>query len=386
MDAIIIKYLTDTISEKDRILLEKWLEKEENKEAFYSFVQLNFELDQVNIAKIEKELFTPHLARPSQKEPPKKNFQKTLLKYAALITLILGGALLGYYHILHLSNPVENKDGITLELEDGSTMFLEESLKDTLLRNSKGSSIRIVNNLAQYQTNDSTTEEELVFNTLRVPYGYRYQLLLSDSTLIHLNAGSSIRFPKKFLPQHHREVYLEGEAYFEVSEDAEHPFIVHIENLNIEVLGTAFNVSAYAEDEDIKTVLVEGSVQLNYKEEAQETPLVPGQKGTWNRFSEGLSKQMVETDLYTSWIHGELIFRESAFSHMRKVLERSYDVHIVNNNPLLDQTRFNASFHVNIENIDHVFQSMAVIYGFDYTIEANKVIINPPKNDLPMIK
>ncbi|MFR7808806.1 MAG: FecR family protein [Butyricimonas faecihominis] len=98
---------------------------------------------------------------------------------------------------------------------------------------------------------------ETEYYTINIPYGAEYNLVLSDGSKIYLNAGSTLRYPDQFIGDK-REVFLTGEAYFEVKSDSLHPFIVHASDVAIRVLGTSFNVNAYAEGTWVKTTLVEG--------------------------------------------------------------------------------------------------------------------------------
>lgn len=220
--------------------------------------------------------------------------------------------------------------------------------------------------------------EKLIYNELTVPYGKIFNLELSDGTIIHLNSGSSIKYPIKFVGDGKREVFLNGEAYFKVVKDTGHPFIVNAYEVAVEVLGTEFNVTSYEEDAEINTVLVEGSVRLtDLFESDEEVILGPGYKGAFNKNNRTIAKGAVDLDLYTSWIKGELIFRKSPFENMIRKLERRYNVIIINNNEELNQKKFNARFDVNIESIHDVMQSISNVTPFEFKIEAdNKVIIN----------
>ncbi|MCG8321909.1 MAG: DUF4974 domain-containing protein [Cytophagales bacterium] len=220
--------------------------------------------------------------------------------------------------------------------------------------------------------------EKLIYNELTVPYGKIFNLELSDGTIIHLNSGSSIKYPIKFVGDGKREVFLNGEAYFKVVKDTGHPFIVNAYEVAVEVLGTEFNVTSYEEDAEINTVLVEGSVRLiDLFKSDEEVILDPGYKGAFHKNNRTIAKGAVDLDLYTSWIKGELIFRKSPFGNMIRKLERRYNVIIINNNEELNQKKFNARFDVNIESIHDVMQSISNVTPFEFKIEAdNKVIIN----------
>ena len=122
----------------------------------------------------------------------------------------------------------------------------------------------------------------MVYNTLKIPYGKKFEVQLSDGTIVHLNAGTSLRYPVQFVKNQSRQVYLTGEAFFEVSKDKAHPFTVNTQEVNVEVLGTKFNVNSYTEDVSTDVVLVEGKVSLYKDKKTAENQvyLTPGLKGS----------------------------------------------------------------------------------------------------------
>jgi transmembrane sensor len=316
-----------------------------------------------------------------------KNHKKSLFstaiqpwfKYAAMIAVFVGT---GYIYINGFFNndPIISipDEVITLQLDNGNIKIISDKVNEKIV-NTNGKVLGIqTGNTIDYKNNRS--EEKLAYNTLTVPYGKRFELQLSDGTQVHLNAGTSLKYPVKFIKGQNRQVFLIGEAYFNVAEDKTHPFIVNTGELNVQVLGTQFNVSSYSEDNTSNVVLVEGSVSLftnNQKFNTKtNTLLKPGFKGSYNKEQNTISQQKVVTSIYTSWIKGELLFREMTFENILKKLERHYNVKIINNNEVLSKEIFNASF-VN-EPIEKVFQNLKITYGIDFTIDTknNILIIN----------
>ena len=186
-----------------------------------------------------------------------------------------------------------------------------------------------------------------------------------------------MRYPVKFLKGHKREVFIDGEAYFKVAKDKEHPFVVNADAVAVEVLGTEFNISSYKEDQEIKTVLVEGSISLsNSVNPKGNVMLKPGQKAAWSRAVHDTAIEEVDVDMYTGFIKGELVFRNIAFEDMAKKLERRYNVRIQNNNLLLKDKRLNARFNVEVESIEDVLKSINKIQPFQYKIIGQNVKID----------
>lgn len=181
----------------------------------------------------------------------------------------------------------------------------------------------------------STTEEANVLNQLVIPYGNQSRVVLSDNTVVWLNAGSRLIYPTLFNTKT-REVRLFGEAFFEVSKNPEKPFIVKTSDLEIKVLGTQFNVSAYAEDNEIQTVLKEGSIAIRRKGGGffeDDIILKPNQLGSFNK-SKSVTKIFdVDADNYTLWTKGLIGFEETDFIRIIKKLERFYNISVYFSDP-----------------------------------------------------
>ena len=309
-----------------------------------------------------------------QKANSARKVQYTILKYAAVL---IGIAIVSYM-FLKKQDPIVNEideNIITLKIGEQEVKMIKEgenqeilSSDGTVIGQQKGNSLVYYNH---------SNIDKILYNELWVPYGKIFNVELSDGTIVHLNSGSSIRYPIRFIGDVNREVSLNGEAYFKVAKDTGHPFIVNAGKLAVEVLGTEFNVSSYKEDVEISTVLVEGSIQLtNTDSPANKVLLSPGFKGGFDKNEHSIKTSAVDLDLHVSWINGELVFRKSSFENMMKKIERKYDVTIYNGNADLSQKKFNARFDVNIESIEDVMQSISSVTPFEYTIEDNNIIIN----------
>lgn len=164
--------------------------------------------------------------------------------------------------------------------------------------------------------------DSLKFSTLTVPKGGEYSLELPDGTVVWMNSESSLRFPESFASDR-REVYLTGEAYFEVKKDRSSPFLVHTEEGSVRVLGTSFNVSAYPGDKLWQTTLVEGMVAVvRGQEDILMHPNEQYQIDT--RTGVGELKE-VSPEFYTSWRDGKFYFKAYTFEELVERLERWYD-------------------------------------------------------------
>lgn len=153
------------------------------------------------------------------------------------------------------------------------------------------------------------------------------KLILPDGSVVFLNAGSTIRYPEAF-PDNCREVYLEGEAFFEVRRNILKPFKVHSADFWVEVLGTTFNVSSYADDRLSETTLVSGSVRLLSDNGTPMVVLCPGQKASFDKVTGNLYVEEVNTSLDTSWKEGIIAFENATIKEICDRLTKEYDVNI----------------------------------------------------------
>ncbi|WP_027125305.1 FecR family protein [Gelidibacter mesophilus] len=303
---------------------------------------------------------------------------RSWIKYAAVAILFLGiGFLYQQGYLGDTSSLDIPNEFITLELGNGSTKIINEDGASELIDNDGNI---IGNQKGKTLVYGATVSNEtLVYNTLTVPYGKRFEVLLSDGTRVHLNAGTSLKYPVKFIEGHNRQVFLKGEAFFEVSKDEKHPFIVNAEEINVRVLGTQFNMSSYLEDAKITTVLLEGSVVVYRSNETYNqdtaTLLNSGFKAEWNSNNHVIKIDKADTEIHTAWMDGRLILNGVPFNDILKKLERQYNVVFINNDKTLENRRFTARFDV--ESIHQVIQSLSYSASFNYEFESNKIIINP---------
>lgn len=190
-------------------------------------------------------------------------------------------------------------------------------------------------------------------------YGEKSKLILTDGTAVWLNAGSSLRYSDQFGKQH-REVYLNGEGYFEVNKNKEQNFIVHTDIYDIIVKGTKFNVSAYEEDPTVSTTLIEGSVDISYDNEVM--ALLPGEKINFIRSSKRFIRSKVDAEQSKAWAENRIEYSDITLKELIIKLSRQYDVSIQlasSAEPLSDK-----SFHISLRNgetVDDVLSALKAI-------------------------
>ncbi|RVT74420.1 FecR family protein [Flavobacterium sufflavum] len=300
---------------------------------------------------------------------------KNIFQYAAVFVGLLSLVYVFQYKTDSQTKTVIPADAIQLVLENGDVQILSPNGDQQIIK--KNGEVVASQKENQISYSSSRVIDKLVYNEIKIPYGKTFVVTLSDGTVVNMNAGSSLKYPVQFIKGHNREVVLEGEAFFDVTKDKAHPFIVKTRGVDVRVLGTKFNVSSYKEEVDINTVLVEGSVSLSSAATPNEKAmLVPGEKGTWNNQKRAITVEKVDTRFYTEWMNGELVFRKTAFKDIIIKLERSYNVTIENNRKDLLAKKFNASFNKNIESIEVVLETMSKIQDFTFKKEGKLIKIN----------
>lgn len=208
-----------------------------------------------------------------------------------------------------------------------------------------------------------------------VPAGKREQVILPDSSRVWLNSGTVLIYPSTFVGQT-REVYLSGEGYFEVEKNAEQPFIVKARTLNVEVLGTRFNVLAYPEVGQIVTTLEEGSVQVRLQDEDNKVfHLVPDEQLLYSIETGKVDiKQVVSAD-YSDWREGGLLFDNYSFTDIIRILQRTYGVAIHLQTSVYNKNKLTVHFNKN-ESLENIFMLLKeLIPGLEYKIDDKDIYL-----------
>ncbi|AFL79634.1 Fe2+-dicitrate sensor, membrane component [Aequorivita sublithincola DSM 14238] len=375
MKTLIIKYLNETISEAEKLQLIEWLQTPKNQKTFKEFVKINHRLNKLSASVDSETAYSKLMTNLSAVKitTPIRKLIPHWLKYAAVF---VGVAILTYG--IYLNSPQKNAfmdaPQITLQLEDGSIKIIDENNNSTIV-DADGN---IISEQKQNELvyGNATPEETLQYNTLNVPYGKTFKLVLSDGSQVVLNAGTKLKYPVNFIKSENRTVFLDGEAYFEVAKDPLHPFIVNTKDMDVEVLGTHFNVTSYTNDQKTYTVLVEGKVAAHSKLANNDTKIIsPNEKAVF----ENETLQIVEVNVakYVAWVQGELVFVDDSFKVIANKLERKFNVKIENNYPELAKIYITATFKN--ETIEEVLKTFQTYKNFDYYIKNGTVTINKPK-------
>ncbi len=319
------KNLVGIATDEERQQLEQWLSDGKKNKEYYRNLQTHYEQDGIEITQKDLEQ-SWKVINKSMTSGGKKQF-KRWLQIAAAIILPLGIAL----SVLFLSDKetqsIEMAHQITpgsskavLQLANGEVLELDDA-SEMLIKDKQGQVIGIDSlDILTYIEDDV---RDIQYNTIKVPRGGEYQLVLADGTKVWLNSETSLTYPISFSDQT-REVFLTGEAYFDVTTNKEKPFIVKTLTSDVKVYGTQFNVMSYESDKIVETTLVEGSVAMIV--DGQETLIEPGQQARVVKQSNRVYVNEVNVDLYTAWKDGIFRFEEMTLQQMADKLGRWYDV------------------------------------------------------------
>lgn len=260
-------------------------------------------------------------------------------------------------------------DKATLTLADGSTLVLDDAQNGILTQQGNAKVIKLDGKLSYAPANKNS--KEIVYNIISTPKGGQYQLELPDRSLVWLNATSSIRFPTSFVEKE-RRVEITGEAYFEVAKNRDKPFIVTINNSEVQVLGTYFNINAYIDEDDVKTTLLEGSVK--FVNGANANILKPGQQSQLTKNGTVKVVSDVDVDKVVAWKNGLFDFDNAGIETIMRQLSRWYNVEIDYNGKPDDL--FIAEMRRNIK-LSDALKALELTGKVRFEIEGKKIIVMP---------
>lgn len=304
-----------------------------------------------------------------------------VFKYAAMfllpVMLLTGGVL--YY--LEKTKPVPlamaslmptDHNRATLVLSDGRQVELSKNANQSLSGDA-GTSISKNKELLSYQQQENASKTKQVFNKLIVPRGAEYKLALADGTIVMINSASVIRFPVNINDGDNRDVYLEaGEAYFKVAANPSKPFVVHANGMDVQVLGTEFNVNTYTEN--IKTTLVEGKVAAKGANN-QQLILNPNQQAVFNKENSSLTKSDVEVTPYVAWANGKIVFEQTSLAEVMQTLGLWYDYDVEFDAESLKKIRFSGEIerYKDIKTVLNIIQQTG---GVQFRIKNRRIYVD----------
>lgn len=383
LSEIIAKDISGKSSPKERERLEEWLNTSEQNRKEYTRIleSCNLEEPDNRYAHVDVEKAWNHVERAISPMGKTRSLYKIARYAAAILIPVLMGITAYWYVNDPLLAPQQTVEQIqpgtrsaVLVMADGKNVNLKDNETKNLVEND-GTLINNNNEELSYLDQSIHKTDQALLNTLIVPKGGEYSLVLSDGTRVYVNSMSKLEFPVRFTGDK-REITLEGEAYFKVAPDKTKPFIVHVKGVQVEVLGTSFNIKAYADDVHSFTTLMEGKVKLNPSHDASRVCfLEPNQQAAFNPTTSGIDVQRVDAAQVVQWITGKYSFSNKSLDEIMKTLSRWYDFDYRYENESLKELRFEGGLN-KYENIEPILEIIKRTGKVNVTIKGKEVLFS----------
>lgn len=371
--------LNGTIQQEEEKMLEEWIHENDEHQLFYErLVERDYLTGRLQeYENYSLEALKERVMFSVSKQRKRIRLIRRIKQIAAilLIPLIAGSVFLFMVEKKEISplatDIIPGKECAVLEMADGRKveLGLGKNLGQLQL---EGTVVTNDSNRLAYKQNHSGNPSTLEYNTIIIPRGGEYQLILSDGSRVWLNSDTRLRYPVSFIGEK-REVYLEGEAYFEVSH-SDKPFEVHGGGQCVRVLGTSFNVMAYGDESKVQTTLVSGSVRVVLDQSDKTVLLTPGHQAELDKNSGKITMREVNVENYIGWKDKLFMFDEEDMVTIMNKLARWYDVDIIIETPELKEKVFYGVIR-KYENISTILDMLKKTQNIDYLIEGKKIVI-----------
>lgn len=296
-------------------------------------------------------------------------------RYAAIALFVVGLAGVLRWQakrdiLPEVAESIQMAEGeVMLILSNGEKLVLNDSIE--LLKEEERAEIRVLNQSISYQGAGKDSVKD-VWNTLIIPRGGEYKIQLADGSRVWLNAETEFRYPVHFAGEK-RQVYIKGEAYFEVAADVRRPFVVGTSGgVEVKVLGTKFNVSSYDDEMNVVATLVQGSVEVG--NEAKKMMLVPDEQLIFHKGDGSFLKQKVDARVYCAWKDGQIIFEEQRLEDIMRQLGRWYEMTVFFANEEVKNYRFSGDLK-KYDDFDQIVRMLEEVSGLQISIKDKCVVI-----------
>lgn len=382
IDELIWRVLEGEASPEELRFLANWMKDEDNKRYFRQLKKVwnlasGPKLAPARKAKeLNRFLNTIHM-----NATPRVNRRRfmTWSKYAAILFIpLLFAVYLLKLNIGDHQDSVESTSVIlagttraTLTMANGKTIALQP---DSTIDIQMDGEVRVKSagkGIAYEASKQEPTEMQ--YNTLTIPRGGEYTLVLADGTKVYMNSVSKLKYPVVFAADR-REVELDGEAYFEVAHDSVHPFIVRTKEISVKVYGTEFNVNTYKPG-IVQTVLVKGKVGVTVNDTGEEQMMKPNELLEYNGKTGKMEVREVDPSFYTAWIKNEFMFMDVRLEDIMEQLSRWYGVEIFYSNEEVKNRKFTGSA-ARFEDIRNILRIMEKTGIVSFSVKDRTVVIS----------
>jgi transmembrane sensor len=384
---LITAHLQGRLGDAEKLELEAWIASSDDYRML--FEQLNDtehvtaelkHFTKPNKSRIWNKLQNEISVRPLR---PRLSFTGLFFRYAAaaLVLFVLGVTLFYFnkfsfhqtHNIDYVTDIAPGKTGATLTLANGKKIRLSDVAGGELARESGIRINKTEDGQLTYSPDENSKISSNEINTLSTDRGEIYTLVLPDGSKVWMNAASSLTYSAGLLEKGIRKVKLSGEAYFEISKDKHHPFVVESKGQQVQVLGTHFNISAYQDDKVVSTTLLEGSVRVSGEDGYLTKILNPDQQAVFG--ADGISIKNVDANSFVDWKNGVFSFEDETMQSVMKKIARWYNVAIVYDGVENDAQTFSGSVSRSA-NVSEVLGTLTDISNVKFRIEGKKIFVS----------
>lgn len=364
-----------TVSEENR--LKEWMQQNPEGKKVLERARKYYEREDIPVVDLQRtDRAWAEIEKLCRRSLYKDSVRKLRFWSVAASILLMAGSAIMLYQWEGKAEQSVRLQGIEpggpkacLILSDGTVINLGKNTAEQQF-SEKQANIRLSQSELTYEVQENPVQE--TYNTLQIPLGGEYSLLLSDGTRVWLNAKSELVYPVAFCNSE-RKVRLRGEAYFEVAKDADRPFVVETGDVQVRVLGTSFNVNAYEDEAAVTTTLVTGRVLL-LSDAGNIGELLPSQQAIWSKTEKKAEIRQVKPDIYIQWREGRFVFRDQPLEDIMRTLSRWYDMDYEFSSPELAQCRFYGVIG-RYENISELLNQFEKTEKVHFSYEGKKVIV-----------
>lgn len=356
----------------------EWLEESEEHQKRYEHALANAAQDLRVKQSFDRQGVWEKVMTGIERRGRRRTWMRVSMKYAAVVVPLV--ALVAWWMLRTGWNEdsgslavAANDSNIVLFLSNGEQVNISH-MDSTGVQERNGMKIMMTGERDRlvYEQGDSASEE-LIYNTLSVPIRAEYCLTLADGTKVWLAATSKLRYPVNFVGDR-REVYLEGEAFFDVAKNPEKPFVVHCEDFSVRALGTSFDVSCYGDDDYALATLASGKIEVTMGE--LQRVLHPGEQAVIQ--DNKLEVKEVNILPYTSWMEDRLYFFNEKLETIMKRMSRWYGMEVCYDAPGIKELHFTGNVP-KYADINKVFDMLEFATHLKFTLQKGKVVISKVK-------
>ncbi len=344
--SMIYRKIEGKLSENEEVRFNIWLKESREHQEYYKRMQKLYERENVWEISGEEVREAWHTFE-QQMKGCRQTTRKRHLVWGMSVAASVIVVFCSYWFMYHpttreemaVQKIIPGQYSAVLEMADGKMYRLGEERYS--LQEKTGNRIKIDSAFLSYLPTDDVrvVAHEIVYNKLSIPRGGEYRIELEDGTKVWINSASRLQYPVVFSGDT-REVYLEGEAYFEVRRDSSRPFIVHAGQQKVTVLGTSFGITCYGNEVNDYTTLVSGKVNVELEQGKQAFMLEPGMQVEYNKVSGMVRERRVDVAEFVAWKEGKYVFKQKRLEDILSTLSRWYDFEVFYQNSEMKEVLF----------------------------------------------